>query len=1420
MVKRLSCVIIFLALFVLLSTAPMANVNAAVTCTWTGAAGVAGSGVWSASGNWDCGHAPQNNDDVVISMVGVTVTQDGSTASLASLTFSNATLTTTSPTSNFSINFNNSGVLTLSSGTIGGSGDIKSVATLNWTGGTISRTGNFSISGNGTAANLSGTLTLNSTVFTASNSIAISGDSAGSLSGSGTVTNSGALTKSGTGAFTISGVTFSNTGSVSVTTGALAVALKIGTSSSGTYIVASGATLSLSGTHTLTTNAKISGTTSGAGTVQFTSGSFTISSGYDLTGGSSGPAGATSISGGASVDLHSLTLAAGNLGNQLSLGSGSLNLGTNNLTLTGLNWNGDTSGSTLSGSGTATVNTSIALSGSLTLTGYTLTTGSTTTTVTASGTGSLSGTGTLNMSGAMTKDTGSTTFAISGITFNHTGTVTVAAGALGVELKSGTSSSGTYTVASGAILSLSGTHTFSSGATIAGTTTGAGTVAFTSGSFTVSSGYNLTGGVSGPAGATSISGGASVDLHTLTLAAGNLGNQLSLGSGSLNLGSNNLTLTSLSWNGSTSGSTLLGSGTATVSTDITLSGTLTLTGYTLTTSSGTTTVTVNGTGSLSGTGTLNMAGLLTKNTASTTFTISGITFNSTGTVTVAAGTLGIALPSGGSTSSTIYQVDSGAFLELGGSTFDFNSGSTISGAGTVTFSSGTINIYSDYELAGDTFISGTSTAVYIDFPVPMPTTPSTGSFTITNASLAFNGSHHFGTTAGFSGSGTVTFNSGTFTIDGDYELSGETILAEVGSIVNITYPTPAQSSIGMFTVTAGSLTFSGSHTFDTNADFTGSGSVKFTSGTVVINGDYELSGATTLNGSGLGVTINYPSGTVNTSTGDFILTSGSLTLNGSHTYGSGAGFSGAGTLDFVSGTITFNSGSGYSLGSTGATTVSGATVDMSSLTSVGLGDTLTLSDGSLDLGALDVTLTDMTWSGGSLTGTGTATISGTLTLSGSPVMAGYNLSTEAGSTTPISIGTGGSASLTGTGALDLAGTLTKSGAGGFAISGITFNNTGAVSVTGGTLAVELPTGVTKNGTYSVSSGAILELSASTSTTNIATIGGSITGSGSVEFLAGHLAVTGGYNLTTGGASVVSGAIVDMHSLTSIALGDTLTLSAGSLDLGSNDVILSSLSWSGGTVLDSSTGTTTGIATVNTSIDLSGALTLTKYFLATGNNPTTTPVTVSGVGSLSGTGTFDMSGALTKSGAGTFSISGISFNNTGSVSVEGGTLSIALLSGDTGSGTYSVPTGNTLAFSGTYTFPAGATISGAGTVEFSSGTFALSGVDYIPAGPTHLVGASALVTIAYPASPAGTSAGTFSVNSGSTLTFSGNETFTGVISGAGNVTFTSGTFTVGSNYTISGTTHLLGPPCSLPSTTHQHCQEVAVPAPSISIRDRR
>ena len=428
---------------------------------------------------------------------------------------------------------------------------------------------------------------------------------------------------------------------------------------------------------------------------------------------------------------------------------------------------------------------------------------------------------------------------------------------------------------------------------------------------------------------------------------------------------------------------------------------------------------------------------------------------------------------------------------------------------------------------------------------------------------------------------------------------------------------------------------------------------------------------------------------------------------------------------------------------------------------------LNLASGTLT-GAGALTISNLlNWNGGTLTGTGKKTVSGTLNLSGDQ----YFLDGTTLETTGATVWTGNgtlyaanaaSWNNTSTGTIDLqgdadfyqnngaqptfnnAGTLTKSNGtttDESYISGI-FNNTGTVQVKKGTL--RLSGGGTNTGSFSIDNGATLKLS---SNYNFNT-GNSITGAGNFNIEGGTTTVAAAstwsapVNLTSSGTITGTGALTISNKLNWSGQG---TLSGTGKKTVSGTLNLSGGHLLGGTTLET-TGTTiwTGNGTLYTG---DGAI---------WNNTSTGTIDLQDdadfyqwYGNLS---TFNNAGTLIKSNGtttGESSISGL-FNNTGTVQVKAGTLT--LYSGGTNTGSFSIDAGSTLRITADYNFNTGNSVTGAGNFNIEDRTTTLN-VDSTWSAPVNLINGTL------------TGAGALTISnqlnwSGGTLSGTGKKTISG------------------------------------------------------------
>lgn len=440
-----------------------------------------------------------------------------------------------------------------------------------------------------------------------------------------------------------------------------------------------------------------------------------------------------------------------------------------------------------------------------------------------------------------------------------------------------------------------------------------------------------------------------------------------------------------------------------------------------------------------------------------------------------------------------------------------------------------------------------------------------------------------------------------------------------------------------------------------------------------------------------------------------------------------------------------------SLTATDHLVLSGGTLTLASASSLA---TFEMIGGTLN-GAGSLTISGLlTWSAGTFGGSGTTNANGGVALTNPSSVAIRDTRTINNMGTATWTGAGGISADTGTtfnnmsgssfaintsgdyfgGTFNNAGTITKTGGGGDMLTrfGATLNNSGSVNVTSGTLQLEA--GGAHTGGFSVASSGTLAFAGGTHTTSASTM---VSGagrvrfdSGTVSFAAGTYNVSGTTQCTNGthnfqaGASVLAIGRLEVEAGTlNLASGEALTASALNLSggtLGGSDTITVAglFTWSGGTLSGS------GVLNANGGIDLVNPFGIFMRNTRVVNNSAV--ATWTGAGSLTNdtgvtfnnlaggafsiqtnadflNGTFNNAGTLTKIAGGGDGVTRFTgpFNNTGSVSVNSGMLSME--NGGSHTGTFAIASGATLDFGlGTHTFTGG-TLSGAGRLLVSGGT---------------------------------------------------------------------------------------------------------------------
>jgi hypothetical protein len=648
--------------------------------------------------------------------------------------------------------------------------------------------------------------------------------------------------------------------------------------------------------------------------------------------------------------------------------------------------------------------------------------------------------------------------------------------------------------------------------------------------------------------------------------------------------------------------------------------------------------------------------------------------------------------------------------------------------------------------------------------------------------------------------GTLSFASGLTSINGDFRVASTgsgTFRLGSSAVGNLTIG-------GSFVQTGGTLQFTG-----------GTGAV---ARTVTVSGDLALSGGT-LNMSAASV-----AGTLNVA-GNFSHTAGTITETST---GSGAiVFNGTGTETYTSGgtvsnTINFtvNSGSILQMVADGTTVTGGGTFTLSSGSTLGItsanGITSSAASGNIQVtGARTFnTGANYTYNGSAdqVTGDGLPATVNNLTISNSGNTVTLSNGVAVSGTLALSAGT----LAVGSNTLTLNGSVTSGGA-------LTSGATGTVSYNQGSAGQTVLAANYGNLTFSnynktLPSGTVGIAGTFTagSATGHTISGSTINFNGSSQSIPAFNGSTGYNNLTISGTGTKTLSV-------SLNISGDLTVSAGSLDLGSYTANRTSV---GGTLTVSSGATLsiggTGTIPSNYSTHSIGATSTINYYGTTQTISTLNSsqnygsLTISGSGTATLAGTVGVAGDLTIS-SGTFDLSSYTANRTS----PGGTLTVSngatLSIGGTGTipsnySTHSIGATSTvnyygttqtvstlnssqnygnLAISGSGTATPAGTVGVAGDLTISSGTFDLSsytanrtspgGTLTVSSGATLSIGGTGTLPSNY---------STHSIGTTSTINYAGTTQTVATLNSSqnyGNLTISgSGTKTLAGAETVSGT----------------------------------
>ncbi|UPK40778.1 cadherin domain-containing protein (plasmid) [Bradyrhizobium sp. 186] len=808
---------------------------------------------------------------------------------------------------------------------------------------------------------------------------------------------------------------------------------------------------------------------------------------------------------------------------------------------------------------------------------------------------------------------------------------------------------------------------------------------------------------------------------------------------------------------------------------------------------------------------VNNLGTFTKSGSAADSTIS-TAFNNKGVVNVSSGTLH--LSNGGTDVGGSY---------TGAGTVDFGSGThTLDAASSVaianvTFSNGSTTINGSYNVSGTTTVSGgTATLAGAVSSLGSALSVTSGTLnvssanatvgTITQSGGQLNGSGTLTATglSAFSGgtesgsgttqaSGGATFTNSYFGLDGGrtLQLGGSSTATGAYAQIDLNGSDP---NTGISDIGSGVLTIAAGATFD---DQTTSGMYVFASNrggsddgsTAAVNN----LGTFTKSGSAADSTISTAfnnKGVVNVSSGTLHLSNGGTDVGGSYT--------GAGTVDFGSGThtldaassvaianVTFSNGSTTINGSynvSGTTTVSGGTATLAGAVS-SLGSALSVTSGTLNVSSANATVGTITQSGGQLNGSGTLTATGLSAFSGG---------TESGSGTTQASGgatfTNSYFGLDGGRTLQLGGSSTATGAyaqidlnGSDPNTGISDIGSGVLTIAAGaTFDDQTTSGMyvfasNRGGSDDGSTAAVNNLGTFTKSGSAAdsTISTAFNNKGVVNVSSGTLHLSNGG--TDVGGSYTGAGTVDFG-------GGTHTLDATSS-------IVGNATFSGGQTTINGTYSGTGTTTVSGgTVTFAGAATTGSLAQSGGELDGTGTLTATGLSTFSG-GTESGSGTTQASGGATFTNSyfGLDGGRTlqlgGSSTATGAYAQIDLNGSDPntgisdiGSGVLTIAAGATFddqTTSGMYVFASnrGGSDDGSTAAVNNLGTFTKSGS-----------AADSTISAAF------NNNGTVTVTGG-TLDFTGTLANSGTINAHGGDIVISSAETSGGNAVIYGTSHI-------------------------------
>ena len=417
---------------------------------------------------------------------------------------------------------------------------------------------------------------------------------------------------------------------------------------------------------------------------------------------------------------------------------------------------------------------------------------------------------------------------------------------------------------------------------------------------------------------------------------------------------------------------------------------------------------------------------------------------------------------------------------------------------------------------------------------------------------------------------------------------------------------------------------------------------------------------------------------------------------------------------------------GLSAKGTGGLTVSSSTVTLSSTTEASTIAKLSFSGGTIN-GTGSLALTGQTtWSGGTIELSGTTTSSGALTVTGTSSFLQGPLTNSGTLTLPanadLQLETPAVLTNAAAGTIDFAGSGSE--VSGFDFEGKVVNNgTIKASLTSGTATITAPL------TTSLSK---LKMAAGTETVSLAN-GGSL--SGALTVPSGAIFSMDGGAFTSNGASFSGTGLARLTAGTATltgtnAINSLFSFSGGTINGTGSLALTGQTTWSGGTIELSGTTTSSGALTVTgTSSFLQGPLTNSGTLTLPANadlqleTPAVLTNAAAGTIDFAGSGSevsgFDFEGKVVNNGtikasltSGTATITAPLTTSLSKLKMAAGTETVSLANGGSLSGALTVPSGAIFSMDGGAFTSNGASFSGTGLARLTAGTATLTGTNAI------------------------------------------------------------------------------------------------------------